>query len=407
MRDPQPNVTKLEKYRSNIRVLAVVTFLCGMRNSMFNAIWQPFVLSLGASMPMLGLLESIGGFRGIVTNLIQPIGGWLSDRQGRVTLLLWGNLLAAFGLACNVIGAVSQNWHFLLPGIILLGLSQMARPVQDAMISESSAEKRRGGAYSLVSFAFASAGIFAALLAGYLADRLGYVAVFVTGIAFQIICVVLVSRFLQETRLAQGERALQWAGLKGVFTQVFAVPKHLRAFYIATTVDSVVWGAGAGIFFGMLRKTYHFSPFQFGLLSSIGSISWAVSQLPLGRLIDKHGRVKFLILSEVLGAVMMVGWLFSSRFESFAVLQVINGLVPATWIPAMLSWMSEHVPDDQRAEEMGRLSAFRGIVAFPSPYIGGLLYESLGFSGPVVLNLVGALLAALLFALFVPERAQR
>jgi hypothetical protein len=28
---------------------------------------------------MLGLLTSLGGFGGIVTSLVQPIGGWLAD----------------------------------------------------------------------------------------------------------------------------------------------------------------------------------------------------------------------------------------------------------------------------------------------------------------------------------------
>ena len=119
------------------------------------------------------------------------------------------------------------------------------------------------------------------------------------------------------------------------------------------------------------------------------------------------GRVKFLVVSEVLGAIMMTGWLLSSRFESFAALQVLHGLIPATWLPAMLSWISAHVPGEQRAEEMGRLAAFRGIVAFPAPYIGGRLYEALGFNGPVLVSLVGALLTALLLALFVPEKARR
>ena len=101
--------------------------------------------------------------------------------------------------------------------------------------------------------------------------------------------------------------------------------------------------------------------------------------------------------------MMMVGWLFSSRFESFAALQIVNGLVPATWIPALLAWISERIPDEQRAEEMGRLSAFRGLLSFPAPYIGGLIFDRWGFAGPVVVNLAGALLVALVLWRYVPE----
>jgi MFS family permease len=67
----------------NLRVLATRNFLSGLRTNMVRAIWQPFVLHLGASMPLLGLLESIGGFGGIVSTAMLPLGGWLSDRRGR------------------------------------------------------------------------------------------------------------------------------------------------------------------------------------------------------------------------------------------------------------------------------------------------------------------------------------
>ena len=63
----------------NIRVLAAGAFLRGMRDNMVRVVWQPFVLSLGASMPLLGLLESLGGIRGLVPTLVQPLSGRLSD----------------------------------------------------------------------------------------------------------------------------------------------------------------------------------------------------------------------------------------------------------------------------------------------------------------------------------------
>ena len=48
----------------NLRALTLRNFLYGLQTNMVRAIWQPFVLHLGASMPLLGLMESIGGFGG-------------------------------------------------------------------------------------------------------------------------------------------------------------------------------------------------------------------------------------------------------------------------------------------------------------------------------------------------------
>ena len=39
---------------------------------------------------------------------------------------------------------------------------------------------------------------------------------------------------------------------------------------------------------------------------------------------------------------------------------------------------------------LGRLPAFRGIAAFPAPFLGGLMYDHFGYEVPILANLVGA-----------------
>jgi MFS family permease len=111
--------------------------------------------------------------------------------------------------------------------------------------------------------------------------------------------------------------------------------------------------------------------------------------------------VKFLMLSEVVGIIVMAGYLVFKGFEAIVALQILFGLVPAMWAPAMLTWVANSVSEGERGEEMGKLSAFRGIFAFPAPYLGGLLYEAFGFRGPIFVNMIGALLALFLIALLI------
>jgi hypothetical protein len=55
----------------NNTLIAVVTrsFISGVEQSMIGVVFQPFVLSLGASMSQLGLLNSRGGFGGLISTL--------------------------------------------------------------------------------------------------------------------------------------------------------------------------------------------------------------------------------------------------------------------------------------------------------------------------------------------------
>ena len=56
---------------------------------------------------------------------------------------------------------------------------------------------------------------------------------------------------------------------------------------------------------------------------------------------------------------------------------------------------------------MGRLAAFRGLLGFPAPYIGGLLYDRFGFQAPILANLAGVIGALTAIAVMVKEPAAK
>jgi DHA1 family multidrug resistance protein-like MFS transporter len=153
----------------------------------------------------------------------------------------------------------------------------------------------------------------------------------------------------------------------------------------------------------MLSETYGFTTFQLGVMSGLLSLAWALSQLPIGRLIDRYGCKLFMVLSEAIGIIVVGGWLFSTSFLAFATLHALFGLVAATWAPALRALLANSVPAKQLGEEMGRLSAFRGLIGFPAPYLGGLLYDRFGFQAPILANLVGVAIALVAIVVAVRE----
>jgi MFS family permease len=349
-------------------------------------------------MPILGLLESLGGFRGIVTTLVQPIGGMLSDRFGRKLVIASSSAFVMTAMAIYALADVRKNWHLLVPGVAILGISAISRPARQSMTAESVGMMGRGTAYSKIVFSFAVPGIFAPLIAGFLAERIGFLKVFLLGLALEALALALVVRFLKETLPIYPKKTLEASKPRKRWSLVS--PK-LKGFYVAVTVDAFAWGVGYQILLGLLSKAYGFTPSQLGLMSCLSSLSWTLYQIPIGKLIDRYGCVKFLMLSEVVGIIVMAGYLVFKGFEAIVALQILFGLVPAMWAPAMLTWVANSVSEGERGEEMGKLSAFRGIFAFPAPYLGGLLYEAFGFRGPIFVNMIGALLALFLIALLI------
>ena len=390
---------------SNIRVLAARTFLRGMRDNMVRVVWQPFVLSLGASMPLLGLLESLGGFSGIVPMLAQPLIGRLSDHLGRKIFILVSSVCAMVALSIYVLAGFTGNWYLLIPGVAILGLAFASRPSEDSITAESVEVEGRAMAYSLVMLSGALSGVFAPLLGGFVADRWGYIVVFLMGLALDVVVLSLVAGLLKETLVSRSRQPLALDQLKGVFRGILVPPGKLRGFYVAMAVDIFAWGTGWGILYGLLSEVYHFTAFQLGIMSCLSSVGWAIFQMPIGKLVERYGCVKSIILSEAGGVILAAGWLQATTFQAFALLQILFGFTVATFLPATMTWMANSVPREKMAEEIGRLSAFRGIVGFPAPYIGGLLYEAFGFRGPIIVNLIGAIAVVILLATLVREPA--
>jgi MFS family permease len=82
-------------------------------------------------------------------------------------------------------------------------------------------------------------------------------------------------------------------------------------------------------------------------------------------------------------------WAYSGQWEVLVASYALFGLVGSTWVPAVMTYLAARVPAHERAEAMGRLSAFRGLIAFPAPFIGSLLFEQGGLRLPILTNLAG------------------
>ncbi len=394
--------TPPRRSRGNLSILAAISFLRGAHNSMYGVIWQPYVLSLGASMSALGLLNSLGGMGGIVTTLVQPLGGWLADRLGRKPLLVASSLAMLGAYALFAAAGLLRAWTLLMIGVIFLGVTALARPAITSMTAESTRAERAGSAFSLTMVAFLLPGIVLPTLAGWLADRLGHVSIFPIALALEGVSLFLIWRYVRETRAPSGE-GTPWREAARALVRSVVPPRGLAGFFCAMAVDALVWGMGWGILYGMASEALGFSVEQLGIMSSVMSLAWVIVQFPIGRYIDRRGSRAMMIFSELLGIPLMLIWLTQTRFEIFAASQALFALTAATWVPAVNTYLTRRVSEADRAEAFGRLSAFRGLLSFPAPAIGSQLYAWGGMRAPLIANLAGIFVVIAILVIFVRE----
>lgn len=388
--------------RENLSVLAASAFLRGAHTTAYNVIWQPFVLSLGASMPTLGLLNSLGGMNGIITTMVQPLGGWLADRLGRRPFLIAASLATIVGYALFAAAGVLYLWVLLMLGVIFLGASALSNPARNSMTAESVRSDRHGSAFSLILVASMVPGIVAPTLGGWVVDHLGYIDFFPIAIALEAVGLFLVWRYMHETRDLNGEK-ISLGQVALVLRRSIVPPKGMYGFFLAVAVDSFSWGMGWGLLNGMLTETMHFSAEQLGLMSSVTALTWSLTQMPIGRYIDKRGVRGIMIISEAIGIPLMLIWITQTRFEIFLLSQVLFALTAATWVPVVNTYLTRRVGESDRAEAFGRLYMFRGLIAFPGSTIGGLLFQLGGMRLPLIANLIGIFVVIGILALSVHD----
>ncbi len=387
--------------RDNLRVLVANSFLRGTHNSVYNVIFQPFALSLGASMTTVGLLSSIGGMNGFFTTLAQSLGGWLADRIGRKPFMVTASLFGVIAYALLAMAGALHIWLLVLGGIVLFGLSSLSRPAISSITAESAQAGQHGSAFSVTMVAWLVPGIVAPTLGGWVTDRVGYVGIFPLLLAFEAASLILIWRLLRETHSTR--EPIRWGDFARAFARSLVPPKGLRAFFIAIAADSFAWSLGWMLLSGMLVKTYNFSVEQLGIMASVMSLSWAVMQMPIGRYVDSHGLKAIMIFSEFLGIPLMLIGITQTNFEIFIAAQVLFALTAATWVPVVNTYLTRAVPAATRSEAFGRLNMFRGLIAFPASWFGGLLFDWGGIRAPLTGNLIGSCVVIAILILFVRE----
>jgi predicted MFS family arabinose efflux permease len=151
--------------------------------------------NLLASEETSAFLYSLFHFAGLWAG---PVGGYLSDRLGKVRVMLAVGLIA--GPALYLLNLSSLGWSIWLILLVLGTCMYMAMPVAEAYIITHAPQRRRSTILGIYYFASRGGIGLSVPLAGYLADHYSFATSF-TVIAGALLAIVLVcTAFLWGSR---------------------------------------------------------------------------------------------------------------------------------------------------------------------------------------------------------------
>ncbi|MFX0009560.1 MAG: MFS transporter [Candidatus Hermodarchaeota archaeon] len=387
------NIYKIR--RKNLIAISITKLLHGFGNNIFSVVYQVYLFELTNSLIITGIIVSIGS---IMQFLPMPFIGKMSDKYNRKLLITFSVPVYIMGIIFLIVAEPSAIYLAIL-GIMLYFLGFTLNNLNSQFIISESTKKSKGLMYSFMFSAFFLGTIGGSILIifGPEFDARVYFEIFILILAIEgLLYIFLLSNKTQIKPVKSGlsdKKENQW--IKILKT------KTLRSILIFFTLDIFVYGLSLSIYNAGLRSFYNLSVENIAILSMGINITNMLFQIPAGRITDKIGSKKTLILSQIFGLsfflinIIAVNLWTAGFLSPILILLLIGHVLFAisvvTFIPSEQVILTD-LDKEKKAESYGIVSFSRGLAYIPTGYIGGLIVENLGYLTLFIFSFIGILL---------------
>lgn len=355
--------------------------------SFFNMLTRDYVniyiRLLGANFVQLGLVGSIGGLVNAI--IAYPFGSLIDRYSSRKILLLTISAQALVPLTYFY----ARDWMWIAVATALSTLAMFcSRGVENVVIANSLKDEDRATGFSMVTALSLIPTVFAPIAAGVILTRLGGLTAGNIRILFiiELVGVALIGLYvglrLEETE-SLGKRG---QSLIQELRAVMSGGPYLKRWLLIDTMS-------ASSFAVMIRFVMVFAveekgvdPLTLGAMSTVYALVGILSAIPLGKLADRIGRVRTVILIRPLFHISTLILLFTPDPRWIILGWALRGTFQPS-LSILAAYRNELVPPSERGKWMGIRELLRGIFRIPAPLIGGILYAQVSPLAPFLFHM--------------------
>ena len=365
--------------RGNLLVLMASYMVFGFTSGLFSPFRSPYIRELGASPLVLGLMTSAGY---VILALVRIPGAFIADRYGRWKVIVVFTFGAALSYAFYVF---AWDWRVILVAVVVSSLSHIYQPALEAIEADSLPPGRRGLGYSLIWVMPGVPAFLGPVASGYLVERYGLVPGMRVVYAVVLVCVLAVAgirwRYLEET--AGEEEELGRRELVASFREsVWSIREAWRGMDREIRYVTLVYLL-MSLEFPLFQTFYSLYAYdvvgvtglEWGLISTIGSVALILVGYPAGKIVDRIGRRRSMLLAYLLSTPTLLGFMAARGFIQMAVVNVVFQVSTAFFFPALNALRADMVPREKRGRIMGLMGTMRSIAMVPAATVFGYLYE--------------------------------
>ncbi|MGQ9680453.1 MAG: MFS transporter [Candidatus Bathyarchaeia archaeon] len=360
----------------NILVLTVSRILWSMGDSVVYAYFSLYLLSMGASKPVIGLINSVGA---LAACLLYPLGGYIADKAGRAKFVAFATLLYTSSF---LVFAVSPSWEWLALAFMYQQIALFYMPALNAIMADSIPIGARGKIYALTIAIPEAVRIIMPYLGGYLisvftlqpAMRLGYTISFFIGSVVSFIRY----RYLKETiinREGIGGNIpnMLRGGYSNVFTSLRWMFSNIRGYALVSILSSFAGSLILPFWVVYANEIIGLTAYEWGVILLLGGTVKTLFSLLAGSLVDRLGSKKCIMIAFSLAIPLMS--IFTMLRAFWLVAMVYTILVISSsfmWISSTV-YLANSIPREMRGRIMAGLGSGMSIGVTGGGYSSGFM----------------------------------
>jgi MFS family permease len=323
-------------------------------------------------MTEVGILFGLFSISSIVGSFI---GGALTDRIGRRTMLIFGLLASSFSTLA--MGFVDSLDVFYVLALVSGIFTDVAGPAHQAMVADLLPENKRAEGFGIMRVGFNLAVTIGPAIGGFLAAQ-SYTLLFITDAVISTITAFIVFTFLKETK-PKLEPGKQQESIARTFRGYFAVVRDTTfMLFLGASVLMVLVYMNMNTTLGVYLRDVHNVPAAgYGALLSINALMVVVLQFPITRAIRDKTPLVMMAFGAGLYAIGFAMYGFVTGYAAFVFAMVIITFGEMVVSPVAQSLTAAFAPEDMRGRYMAVFGFSWGLPFMVGPLLAGLVLDNL------------------------------
>ena len=370
----------METWKRTVYISLVCVFCTAFGVSQLAPILPLYFHDLGVQTPeAMSLWSGLAtGATYIIVCLAAPFWGRVADKKGRKITLI----RSSFGMAlCNALIAFQTTPEGVVLIRLIQGLVSGFYSASITLIASETPIERTGWALGLLASANLAGSLIGPLLGGYIADTVGIRNDFIIVGALMGLAGMLATIFIHENYVPKpNPEKLSIRKLKEQIPEFNSIVALCVASFIYAICIMSLQPVISVYIKGIVPSNTENLAFIAGAVFSAMGIAQLMSSSPLGKLVDKIGPRKVLVVSLIYVGVLNIPQAYISDVYQLAIIRFLQGFGLGGMLPALNTYLSSKTP----REFTGQVFSYNQSCLFFGYFLGSVggasLMAWLGFT---------------------------